>query len=109
MSYSWFLDPEVPMNQNMFPTQATAFGTSSLAAASGSFLAYDNGVQEFSIIPQTAGNRKLNNLTIASEDKSPLGIAVRRRAAALQFTKKDPNEMTVPNKFSLSSNYTLSS
>lgn len=109
MSYSWFLDPDVPSNQRVYPTQATAFGMSSLAAASSSYLAYDNGRQEISLIPQTGGNRKLNNLAIASEDKSPLGIAVRRRAEALQFTKKDPNEMTVPNKYSLSSQYTLSS
>lgn len=107
MSYSWFLDPSVPDNQRTFPTQATAFGSSSLASASGSFLAYDMGKQEITLIPQTQGNRQLNNLAIVSEDKSPLGIAIRKRAEALSFTKKDPNEMTVPNKFSLSSKYTL--
>lgn len=107
MSYSWFLDPDLPKNQNSYPTQATAFGSSSLAAASSSVLAYDGGRQEISIIPETFGNRKLNNLVVVSEDKSPLGIAVRRRAAALQFTKNDSRALTVPNKYSLKSKYTL--
>jgi hypothetical protein len=107
MSYSWFLDPDIPRNQNIYPTQATAFASSSLASASSSFLAYDGGLQEITIIPQTQGNRQLNNLAIASEDKSALGIAVRRRAAALQFTLKDPNALTVPNKYSLSRNTLL--
>lgn len=107
MSYSWFLDPDVPSNQKSYPTQATAFGSSSLAAASSSVLAYDGGRQDITLIPQTLGNRKLSNLAIISEDKSALGIAVRRKAAALQFTKNDPNALTVPNKYSLKSKYTL--
>lgn len=107
MSYSWFLDPEIPRNQRSYPTQATAFGSSSLAAASSSALAYDGGRQEISIIPQTLGNRKLSNLVVMSEDKSALGISVRRQAAALQFTKMDSRALTVPNKYSLKSKYTL--
>jgi hypothetical protein len=107
MSYSWFLDPDLPKNQNSYPTQATAFGTSSLAAASSSALAYDGGRQEISIIPETFGNRKLNNLVVISEDKSALGIALRRQAATVQFTKNDSRALTVPNKYSLKSKYTL--
>lgn len=107
MSYSWFLDPEIPRNQRIFPTQATAFGSSSLAAASASFLAYDGGKQEISLIPQTSGNRQVNNLSIISEDKSSLGVAIRERASAFHFSKKDPNVLTVPNKFSLSRNTLL--
>lgn len=107
MSYSWFLDPDIPANQKVYPTQATAFASSSLAAASSSFLAYDIGQQEITLIPQTAGNRKLNNLAIVSEDKSALGIAVRRRARALQFSKPNPEALTPPNKFSLSRNTLL--
>lgn len=107
MSSSWFLDPSVPYNQRTFPTQATAFGSSSLASASASTIAYDGGKQEYFLAPQTTGNRKTPNLTIYSEDKSSLGIAIRERAAALQFTRKDPNAMTVPNKYSLSRNTLL--
>ena len=107
MSYSWFLDPDVPANQRLFPTQATAFGSSSLASASASFLAYDGGKQEISLIPQTLGNRQVNNLSIISEDKSSLGVAVRERASAFHFSRKDPNALTVPNKYSLSRNTLL--
>lgn len=107
MSYSWFLDPDVPANQRLFPTQATAFGSSSLASASASYLAYDGGKQEITLIPQASGNRQVNNLSIISEDKSSLGVAIRQRASAFHFSRKDPNALTVPNKYSLSRNTLL--
>ena len=102
MSHSWFLDPEVPINSRTFPTQATAFGSSSLASASSSFIASDFGKQEPSLSEWSRGNRQVNNLSIVDTDKSALGMATRLRASSLRFTKKDPNAMTVPNKFSLS-------
>ena len=107
MSYSWFLDPDVPRNSRSFPTQATAFGSSSLASSSGSFLATDYGSQEISLRKMTGGNRQDNNLSIVDTDKSPMGIAVRERASSLRFTKKDPMALTVPNKYTLSRNTLL--
>lgn len=107
MAYSWFYDPVIPTNQRLAPTQATAFGMSSLASSSGSILAFDGGLQEVTLIPQTGGNGRKDNMMIISEDKSALGIATRTRASGLRFAKKDPNAMTVPNKYSLKSDYTL--
>jgi hypothetical protein len=107
MSYSWFLDPDVPRNQNSFPTQATYFASSSLASTSSSFIASDFGQQEQSLHKITNGNRQVNNLAIVDTDKSALGMSIRARAAQLQFTKSDPKALTPPNKFSLSRNTLL--
>jgi hypothetical protein len=107
MSYSWFLDPDVPSNEKSFPTQATYFGSSSLASSSSSFLASDFGKQEQTLIKMTGGNRQLNNLAIVDTDKSALGMSIRARAANLSFTRPPPNMLTVPNKFSLSRNTLL--
>jgi hypothetical protein len=107
MSYSWFLDPEVPINSRSFPTQATAFASSSLASSSSSFIASDFGKQEPSLREWSRGNRQVNNLAIVDTDKSALGMAVRERASSLSFHKKDPNAMTTPNKFSLARNTLL--
>ena len=107
MSYSWFLDPEIPTNQKSFPTQATYFASSSLASSSGSFLASDFGKQEPTLIKMTGGNRQLNNLVVVDTDKSALGMSIRARAANLSFSKAPQNMLTVPNKFSLSRNTLL--
>lgn len=107
MSYSWFLDPDIPRNQNTFPTQATYFASSSLASSSSSFIASDFGQQEQSLHKITNGNRQVNNLAIVDTDKSALGMSIRARAAQLQFTKPDPKALTTPNKFSLSRNTLL--
>jgi hypothetical protein len=102
MSYSWFYNPVVPYNENAYPTQATPFGSSSLAAASGSFIALDTGSQEPHLYRMTEGNRQLHNYYIVDTDKSPMGALVRARMAALNFTKPDPRALTTPNKYSLS-------
>ena len=107
MSYSWFLDPDIPSNARVFPTQATAFGSSSLASASSSFIASDFGKQEPTLRQWAGGNRQVNNLSIVDTDKSALGMSVREQAATLRFRKKDPKALTVPNKFSLSRNTLL--
>lgn len=107
MSYSWFLDPEIPVNSRMFPTQATAFGSSSLASCSSSFIASDFGKQEPSLSEWSRGNRQVNNLAIVDTDKSALGMATRAQASKLSFRKKDPNALTVPNKNSLARNTLL--
>lgn len=97
MSYSWFYNPTTPFNEFTYPTQATYYASSSLASASGSFLALDNGSQELHLYPMTEGNRQLHNLYIVDEDKSALGTAVRARMASLQFTKPNPYAITTPN------------
>ena len=107
MSYSWFLDPDIPSNAKDFPTQATYYGSSSLASSSSSFIASDFGKQEQTLIKLTNGNRQLNNLAIVDTDKSALGMSIRARAANLSFSKPPHDMMTVPNKFSLSRNTLL--
>jgi hypothetical protein len=101
MSTSWLLDPTQPSNQFTFPTQATYFGSSSLASASGSFIAVDPGKAEMHLIPMTAGNRQQHNLYIVDDDKSYLGMQQRAMASRLHFSKPDPLALTPPNKFSL--------
>ena len=107
MSYSWFLDPSVPYNERSFPTQATAFGSSSLAAASKSYLVVDKGSQEPELFKMTDGNRKADNMTIFAVDKSPLGVEARERASKLMFQSAPPRMVTVPNVDSLSRNTLL--
>jgi hypothetical protein len=107
MSYSWFLDPDVAINGNIFPTQATFFASSSLASASATYIADDPGSQTLKLTKMTQGNRQVNNMAIFATDKSPLGVAVRRRAAALQFTTPDKEILTTPNKHSMSRNTLL--
>ena len=107
MSYSWFLDPSVPSNQNSYPTQATAFASSSLASASKSYMVVDRGSQEPELFKMTDGNRKADNMTIFSEDKSPLGIEARERASKQMFTSAPDRMLTVPNVNSLSRNTLL--
>lgn len=107
MSYSWFLDSSIPVNQKSFPTQATAFGSSSLAAASKSYLVVDKGSQEPELFKMTDGNRHQNNLTIFSNDKSSLGVETRERASKLMFRQAPSRMVTVPNVESLSRNTLL--
>lgn len=102
MSYSYFLDPSYAMNQFSYPTQATSFGMSSLAAASGSFLALDNGSQTQKLYPMTTGNNMTHNLSIVDTDKSPLGVEVRARMKSVGFTVRKSDTPTPPNVYSLS-------
>jgi hypothetical protein len=99
---SWILDPIIPGNATTFPTQATYFGSSSLASASGSILALDRGDQMPTLYPITTGNRNFHNLQIIDTDKSALGVATRKRVTQLRFSKPALDALTVPNKFSLS-------
>jgi len=102
MSYSYFLDPSYASNQFIYPTQATAFGMSSLAAASGSFLALDTGSQTQKLYPMTGGNNMTHNLSIVDTDKSALGVQVRTRMSYTSFSKPRSDTLTTPNKYSLS-------
>lgn len=104
---SWLYDTSIPTNQWTMPTQSTAFGTSSLASASVSMLAYDPGSQIYHLRQLTNGNNHANNTIIYSEDKSQLGIEVERRRAGLRYPKKDPNALTVPNVYSLNDKHRL--
>lgn len=102
MATSYFLDPSFSSNQFAYPTQATAFGMSSLASASGSFLALDTGSQTQKLYPMAAGNRMVHNLNIVDTDKSVLGVMARTKQAEVGFTPKKVGMLTTPNKFSLS-------
>lgn len=102
MSHSWILDSTIPVNSRTFPTQATYFASSSLASASGSILALDRGDQISTLYPVAVGNRNFHNLQIIDTDKSALGVANRKRAMQLPFSKPPLDALTVPNKFSLS-------
>jgi len=102
MSETYFLDPSFTSNQFVYPTQATAFGTSSLASASGSFLALDTGSQIQKLYPMSPGNSMRHNMNIVDTDKSVLGVMARTKQLEVGFAPKKVGALTTPNKFSLS-------
>lgn len=107
MNDSWLLNPTVPSYGKSLPTQATAFASSSLASASASSLAYDDGRQTPMLKYMTPGNHHHNNLIIVDTDKSPLGIDNKRRTSKLRYSKLESGVATVPNVHSLDSKYRL--
>ncbi len=107
MSDSWLLNPTVPRYGRALPTQATAFGSSSLASCSAGSIAYDDGRQLPILQNMTTGNHHHNNLIIVDEGKAPLGVDNRRRTKEIKYSKPSPDTLTVPNNHSLDSKYRL--
>lgn len=93
---SWLLNTSLPSNQFNAPTQATAFGSSSLAACSSNYNIYDDGKQDYQIKKMTNGNRHKNNLNLIGQDKSSLGLENLTREGDVYFTKVNPRALTVP-------------
>lgn len=102
---SWLFSRQLPRNEFSIPTQATAFGTSSLVATAPTQYVIDPGSQLYSLYPATTGNGNSPNLTVLSEDKSDLGVETVRMAMGVRFTRPDPRIPTTPNVDSLDSKY----
>lgn len=104
---SWILNQYRPIDENYVATQATAFATSSLAAVGENYLAVDSGKQEYGLYKMTDGV-KHSNIKLYGTDKSAVGVEWYKmtKAKKTQITPVEP-KLTVPNKFSLKSKYTL--
>jgi hypothetical protein len=102
---SWLYSRSLPRNEFSIPTQATAFGTSSLVATAPTEYVIDPGSQIYSLYPATQGNGNTPNLIVRSEDKSDLGVQTVRSAMGVRFSKPDPLIPSVPNVDSLDSKY----
>lgn len=98
---SWILNQYRPIDEKYVATQATAFGSSSLAATGQNYLAVDSGKQEFGLYKMTDGVANAN-IKLYGTDKSPLGVEwyKQRNAPKVKFKPADP-KLTVPNKYSL--------
>ena len=101
----WLFSRTLPRNEFSIPTQSTYFAQSSLASASQTDYAYDDGRQVWNPYLATEGNGNRPNQIIYSTDKSPVGIEVVRQAAGVRFSKPDPRIPTTPNVHSLDSQY----
>jgi len=104
---SWILNQYRPIDENYVATQATAFASSSLAATGENYLAVDTGKQEYGLYKMTDGAPH-SNIKMYGTDKSALGVEWYKMTQAknVRITPVDP-KLTVPNKFSLRSKYTL--
>lgn len=102
VTYSWFMDPKLPVYDRRLPSQNTAFGDSSLASSSGSAIAIVEPNSLINLRRLNNGNGNANNLNIISSDKSTLGINYVMQSDGLRYSKPPPEWATVPNVRSLS-------